>query len=217
VLPPGENGSVAFDAHSTDQAALYDGLTPLFDKVTSTDLTKWYKPETLGLGREKAVRTYSPRPGVTIRRDRFGVPHVEGKTQQDVEFGAGWATAEDRGLLLELIRGPARLSAVDVPGLSPLAVALSGKQFVPSRQTEAFLGQQIALLQKTKLGRAFVRDIDAYIAGIDAQYRSTHNPVPPWTRNDVVAVTTLIGARFGAGGGDELRRSMFLDALLQTL
>ena len=101
VLPPGENGSVAFDAHSTDQAALYDGLTPLFDKVTSTDLTKWYKPETLGLGREKAVRTYSPRPGVTIRRDRFGVPHVEGKTQQDVEFGAGWATAEDRGLLLE--------------------------------------------------------------------------------------------------------------------
>jgi len=41
--------------------------------------------------------------------------------------------------------------------------------------------------------------------------------VQPWTRNDVVAAATLIGARFGAGGGDEARRSMFLSALRSGL
>jgi len=170
VLPPGQTGGVAFDAHSTDQATMYDGLTPLFGKVTPADLNRWFKPETLGLGKEKAVRTYSPRPGVTIRRDRWGVPHVEGKTLADVEFGAGWATAEDRGILLELIRGPARLSAIDAPGLSPIALALSGKQFVPSLETEASLAQQIALLGKQgKLGKKLVAGIDAYVAVMNSQ------------------------------------------------
>src|SRR5205807_7899168 len=39
----------------------------------------------------------------------------------------------------------------------------------------------------------------------------------PWTRNDVVATTCLLGARFGAGGGDETRRSQFLAALQARL
>ena len=107
VLPPGENGGVAFDRNTTDQAALYDGLTPLYDKVGNADLKRWFKPETLGLGGLKAVRTEKlPRTGVVIQRDGWDVPHVTGKTQADVEYGAGWATAEDRGLLLGLIRGP---------------------------------------------------------------------------------------------------------------
>ena len=50
VLPPGENGGVTFDRNTTDQATLYDGLTPLSDKVGNSDLKRWFKPETLGLG-----------------------------------------------------------------------------------------------------------------------------------------------------------------------
>ncbi len=42
-------------------------------------------------------------------------------------------------------------------------------------------------------------------------------PGAPWTRNDVVAVASLIGARFGKGGGDEARRAQFLSALQQRL
>ena len=60
-----------------------------------------------------------------IFRDEFGVAHVNGKTEADVAYGAGWVTAADRGLLLQLIRGPARVAALDVPGLDPLALALS--------------------------------------------------------------------------------------------
>lgn len=122
VLPPGEGANVP---ELTSQEALYDGLTPLQGNVTAADIKRFYKPETLGLGGAKVVRTERPAPGVTIYRDAYDVPHVYGKTRADTEFGAGWATAEDRGLDLQLLRGPARISALDVPGYDAFSVALS--------------------------------------------------------------------------------------------
>ena len=134
ILPPGENGSLAFDRNTTDQAKLYDALTPLGGNVTDRDLRRLFKPAPLALA-GKPTRTEQPRAGVTIKRDSFGVPYVRGRTQEDVSFGAGYATAEDRGLLLALIRGPARAAALDIPGVDPIALALSGRTFVPSAQT----------------------------------------------------------------------------------
>ena len=159
VLPPGENGGVSFDRNTTDQALLYDGLTPLYDKVANADLKRCFKPETLGLGGLKAMRTEQlPRAGVVIQRDKWDVPHVTGKSQADVEYGAGWATAEDRGLLLGLIRGPARARRARHPGNRPDRLALSGKTFVPSRETEAFLAKQLDLLRAQGAARAPFRD-----------------------------------------------------------
>jgi acyl-homoserine lactone acylase PvdQ len=215
VLPPGENGGVSFDRNTTDQATLYDGLTPLFDKVGNSDLKRWFKPETLGLGSLKAVRTeVLPRAGLRIQRDIWDVPHVTGKTQADVEYGAGWATAEDRGLLLGLIRGPARAAALDIPGIDPISLALSGKTFVPSAQTEAFLAKQLDLLRaQGALGRHFVTLVQAYAAGLNGYYKRAGIPIEPYTANDVIAAAALIAARFGANGGDEVRRSELLSAL----
>ncbi len=62
-------------------------------------------------------------------------------------------TAADRGLLLQLIRGPARVAALDVPGLDPLALALSGKSFVPSAEAEAFLSNQIDAVRAQRASR----------------------------------------------------------------
>jgi len=213
VLPPGETGGVVFDAHATDQLKIYDALTPLFDQVTAPDVDRYFKPETLWTGGEKATRVERPRAGVVIRRDEWDVPHIFGKTQQDVSYGLGWVSAEDRGLLMELARGPARISAIDAPALDAFSLAQSGRQFVPSAQTEAFLATQLKLLSPAQLANA-----KAFVAGINAQRVATKTPgIAPWTPNDVVAMATLIGARFGAGGGDEVRRSMFLDALRKAL
>ena len=116
VLPPGQAGGVAFTKNSTDQIALYEGLTLRRDRVTDADLRRYFKRETLGLGSERPVRTERPRAGVTITRDRWGVPHVKGRTAEDVAFGAGWATAGDRQVIMELRRGPGRIAALDVGG-----------------------------------------------------------------------------------------------------
>ena len=219
VLPPGQAGGVAFTKNSTDQIALYEGLTRLRDNVTDADLRRYFKRETLGLAPgEKAVRVERPKAGVTITRDRWGVPHVKGTTAENVAFGAGWATAADRQLIMELLRGPGRIAALDAPGVNAFSLALSGRTFRPSVATEARLAQQFELLRaQGARGRQAIRIIDAYVAGINAEYRKAGLPLTPWTRNDVVAVGGLIGAVFGAGGGDEVRRSQFLDLLQRKL
>jgi acyl-homoserine lactone acylase PvdQ len=213
VLPPGQGANVP---SLTRQSPLYDGLTPLGGNVTPADLKRFYKPETLGL-RGRASRVEHPRTGVTIYRDRFDVPHIYGKTRASTEFGAGWATAEDRGLDLQLLRGPARIAALDVPGYDAFSVALSARTFVPSAATEAFLAQQATLASKTADGRQLLADVDAYLLGINAYFKKAGGFVTPFDRNDITAIGTLIGAVFGAGGGNEGRSAQLLSGLQQRL
>ena len=215
ILVPGENGGVQFNANTNDQAKLYDALTPLFDKVTAGDLAKYFKPNRfLTAGRRENVL----RSDVTVIRDTFGVAHVNGKTRNGVFYGAGWVAAEDRGLLMGLLRSAGRLSAIDAPGYNAFAVALTGRQFVSSPQTEAFLSKQFDLVRAQGAeGRQALADIDAFLVGLNSYNRKAGLPIEPWTRNDVLAVSTVIAARFGAGGGDEARRASFLSALRTKL
>jgi acyl-homoserine lactone acylase PvdQ len=216
VLPAGQDGGLPLTKHSTDQLPLYDGLTPLYDEIKASDIPKYFKPERFGvIG--KPARTERPREGLKIERDSWGVPHIYGKTRDDVEFGAGWVTAEDRGLFIETIRGPARIAALDAPGLDAFRLATSLRQFVPSRATERFVASTANHFKKDAQGRRILKDVDAYVAGINAYYRETHNKAKPWTRNDVAAATSLIGAVFGKGGGKEVASSRLLGALQAKL
>ena len=213
ILPPGENGSLTFDRNTRDQALLYDALTPLFGTVSARDIRRTFKPAPLGAAVPDGKRE-QPRSGVTIVRDAYGVAHVTGKTEADIAFGAGWVTAADRGLLLQLIRGPARIAALDVPGLDPLALALSGTNFVPSAEAEAFLANQLdAVRSQRGVGPKILALVNAYAAGINGYYRAKGIPSSPFTANDVVASAALIAARFGTNGGQEAGNAMFLDAL----
>lgn len=217
VLPPGQNGSLTFTRNTADQAQLYDCLTPLFDRVQAADLRRCFKDASLGM-KGKPARVQRPRAGIVIERDRWGVPHITGKTAADVAFGAGWVTVEDRGLLLDLIRGPARAAALDIPGISPVELALSGKALVPSAQGEALLAQQVQLLSKSGArGRRMLAAMRAYVAGLNAALEKRGLLFTPYTVRDVVAIGALLAARFGANGGSETRRAMFLDALRTKL
>jgi acyl-homoserine lactone acylase PvdQ len=216
VLPSGQYGGLPLTSNSADQIPLYDGLTPLYDQITAADIPKYFKPERFSVV-GKPARTERPRKGLTIVRDSWDVPHITGKTRYDVEFGAGWVTAEDRGLFIETIRGPARVAALNVPGLDAFSLATSLRQFQPSRATEKFISDSVSPLKKDKQGRQVLRDVDAYVAGINAYYRKTHNSAKPWTRNDVAAATALIGAVFGGAGGKEVASSRLLGALQAKL
>jgi acyl-homoserine lactone acylase PvdQ len=213
VLPPGQSGDLLFPPTATDQLKLYDGLTPRGGNVRAADLTRYFKPERFGVT-GKVVRTERPRPGLRILRDRWDVPHVYGRTRTDVEFGAGYATAEDRFVLMELLRGPGRLAALDAPGVNPFALATSGRQFVPTQATEERVAQQLQLVRSAgQKGRQLYADVRSYVAGVNAYYKKRNQGLQPWTTTDVIAVGSLLGADLGVGGGDETRRSMFFDAL----
>ncbi len=218
VLPPGQSGSLGVDRNSSDQIPLYDGLTPLGGNVTAANVRRYFKSARFGLEGKRPVRTERPRAGVTVQWDSWGVPHVNGKRRADVHFGAGWATARNRGLLLQLLRWPGRIAALDVPGVNPFAVALSGRRFTPSPAAEAILRQQERMVSRhSAQARQLLKDIDAFVAGINAYNASVGITGDRWQRIDVIAVVALMGANLGLGGGDETRRSLFLDALERQL
>jgi acyl-homoserine lactone acylase PvdQ len=110
---------------------------------------------------------------VRIVRDAFNVPHIYGKTDDDVTFGGGFALAEDRALLLEQARYNSRVAVIDVPRLSAISLIVGLKTFTPSSQTEREVAREAKILRERygRRGRRFLHDIDAFVSGINAQYR----------------------------------------------
>jgi len=216
IIPSGQDGSIPIDP---TQAVMYDALTPLFNNVTNSDINKYFKSEKLGTKTDGPYTTETvPKAGVTIKRDKYGVPHVIAKTYDGGIWAAGWIAAEDRGLLLQQARYNARVAAIDVPGLSAIGLVSGLKSFVPSAATEAEVAKQTnALKAAGKEGKAVLRDIDTYITGINAYLDANSPSTPHWTRNDVYAVNALKDQFLGEGGGDEARRSQFLGGLIKRL
>lgn len=215
IIPSGQYGSVPAPPQASDQAHMYDDLTPLFDQVSGSDLKTYFKSEKFGVSTDTPSTTETvPRAGVTIKRDSFNVPHVYGDSHADGVWAAGWIAAEDRGLLLQQARYNSRVSAIDVPGVTGIGLITSLQNFQPSQQTEDVVAKQAnSLKRQGKEGRAVLKDIDTYISGINA-YLSANSPsTAQWTRNDVFAVNALKAQFLGQGGGDEARRSQFLGTL----
>lgn len=218
ILPPGNYGGLPFTDESRDQLAMYDGLTPLRGNVTDDDIENHFLPENFEpIGQTTEIDT--GRPGVTVLYDEYGVAHVYGRTRLDVAFGAGWVTARDRLLLLQLGRGPARAAVADVPGIDAFSLVTSGQSFVPSAASENLITEQVELLEKTygAKGRQIVRDAQAHADGMNAYAAANNIDLAPATVNDVIATTAFIGSIFGSGGGGEARNADLLAKLQNGL
>ena len=159
-----------------------------------------------------------PRKGVRIFRDKFNVPHIYGRTNDDVTWGAGWAVAKDRALLLEQARYNARVAVVDAPGLSAIGLVVGLKTFKPSSQTERELAKEVGKLKKYgKAGRRLLHDMAVYVKGVNAYYKANKRPHKPWTVRDVIAFNAIKSQLFGQGGGGEVDAAQFLDGLQDSL
>jgi acyl-homoserine lactone acylase PvdQ len=215
IIPSGQFGSIPPPPGADTQALMYDGLTPLFDDVTNADLTKYFKSEKYGVSTAGPGTTESvPRPGVTIVRDSYDVPHVTATTHDGGVWAAGWIAAEDRGLLLQQARYNARVAAIDAPGLDAVNLIASLKSFEPSDQTEAVVAKQAQVLSAAgSEGKAVLHDIDTFISGINDYLAAQGSSAEPFTRNDIFALNALKDQFVGEGGGGEARRSQFLGGL----
>jgi hypothetical protein len=218
ILPPGNFGGLPTNADSLDQLPLYDALTPLRGNVDMDDINRLFLPENFEpVGATRVEET--GRPGLRLVYDDYGIPHIYGDTREDLAFGAGWTTARDRGLLIQLGRGPARVAVADVPGINAFSLVTSGQSFVPSPETEALVTAQKQLLIDTygDKGRQIISDAQAYADGINAYWEANNVNQAPATVNDVLAVTAFIGSIFGAGGGGEASNAELLAKLQEGL
>jgi acyl-homoserine lactone acylase PvdQ len=218
ILPPGNYGGLPVTDNSLDQLPLYDALTPLRGDVTDADIDELFLAanfEPIG----ETTDEPTGRPGTTIVYDSFGIPHVTGETREDLAFGAGWVTARDRALLLDLGRGPARVAVADVPGIDAFSLVTSAQEFIPSAATEQLVTDQVELIIETygDEGDEIIADAQAYVDGVNAYREANGVEGEPFDVNDVVAVTAFIGSIFGAGGGAEAANAQFLSELQAAL
>jgi acyl-homoserine lactone acylase PvdQ len=87
---------------------------------------------------------------------------------------------------------------------------------MPSEQARDFILQQVSLVRAHGArGRALLRDVSAFLAGMNAYAKK--NGTSRWSIVDVIAAGSLIAAAEGVGGGDEVARAEFLDALQTQL
>jgi len=225
IVPSGQYGSVPAPPQASAQAQMYNALTPLFNHVTPSDLLADFKPDPLASATPGPTTTEPvPHAGVTILRDGYDVPHIFGKTRDDVTWGAGWVVAEDRGLLLQEARYDSLVAAVDAPGLSALNLVANLETFKPTTQTDNEVAKQTgALLAAGANGRGALHDLHVYLQGINA-YLSFHDHslgpftnVANFTLTDIYAFNALKDQFVGEGGGQQAVHSEFLSALRQRL
>jgi acyl-homoserine lactone acylase PvdQ len=233
VLPPGENGSFTLaggehPANSQDQLAKYNALLYGYGSLTDSKLSKYYDDESFGVKGNPTAETPSdptfPSGQVQIYRDANDMPHIYGATKQAAAFGAGYAQAQDRLFLMDVLRhyGAGTLSAFIGPScadeqmdhdellLAPYTPAQAQAQVdaLPSEY-----GSQGALAKG--MIDAYVDGVNAWIshtttdpADLDLNYAAAANNVPQtWTAGDVVDIAGLIGGIFGKGGGTEVANS----------
>src|SRR5438105_3964569 len=244
ILPAGEQGLdntvdlAKFETtgqvppHFIDQLPMYENLVYAAPTLTDAQVPQYYKDATFGVQDQNVASTESPEPGLTIVRDQYDVPHIYGQTRSEVMFGAGYAGAEDRLFLMDVLRHAAEGQLATFAGGSTSNRQMDETQWGIAPYTTADLQSQIDAAGKLygAAGLQIVQDVTDYVDGINAYISATTNPLTlgqllpseyvalgttpqKWSLTDVIAEASLIGGFFGLGGGGQVNSALALEAL----
>ncbi|WP_082114633.1 penicillin acylase family protein [Lentzea aerocolonigenes] len=219
-------------AHSNDQLGKYDALVNGYSSLTNDQLTNFFNDSSFGVPADQVQSTIKPRADVTIVRDKkIGMPHITGTTRSGTMYGAGFAAAQDRLWLMDLFRHLGRGQLSGFAGGAPSNRVLEQSFYNQIPYTEADLQKQIdsAAAGGGERGRQAVADVNDYISGINAyitqsvsarnfpgEYVLTGhadsitnwNDIQPFKSTDMVAIASVVGGLFGAGGGGEVQSAL---------
>ena len=243
ILPPGENGNATLadvlahqslgtrPAHSADQLDMYANLINSYSGLTNEQISKFFNESSFGVAADQVESTVTPRSDVTIVRDKAtGVPHITGTTRAGTMFGAGYAGANDRLFLMDLMRHVGRGNLTPFAGGAQGNRELEQSVWLNAPYTEADLQAQVdALKTKGTRGAQLYDDVQNYIVGINAYitYCMANRNCPgeyvltghldaitnaggpvAFTMTDLIAIAGVVGGLFGNGGGGEMASAL---------
>ncbi|HEX8204683.1 MAG TPA: penicillin acylase family protein [Solirubrobacteraceae bacterium] len=206
VLPPGQSGFVGAgdrrSPHLTDQLSL---------------LTEFrFKPATFG---QPAESVETPRPGVRIERDAYGVPSITATSEQDLWWAAGYVTAQDRLAQIELFRRAASGRLAELLGEGSLEDDVVARR---DYYTDAELRRQLDRLDPAQQARfpAYAEGVNAWMDHIRAnpedmplEFTALNVPLRPWTVLDSARIGVLLLRTVPSDDGNELANLQALRAL----
>ncbi|WP_327118585.1 penicillin acylase family protein [Streptomyces sp. NBC_01341] len=237
ILPAGQNGHATLAGillhqtigtrpkHSADQIEPYDNLLHDYSGLTEDQLAAYFNDASFGVPAGQVESTVSPRSDVTITRDKAtGTPHIKGTTRSGTEFGAGYAAGQDRLWLIDVLRHVGRGALSSFAGGAAGNRSLEQSLWAVAPYTEDDLRTQLERVRDSgAAGAQAYRDIQDYVSGINAfvddtvgaatypgEYELTGHgsSIADFTATDVVAISSVIGAIFGGGGGGEVENAL---------
>src|SRR5690606_33967363 len=243
ILPPGQNGNATlvdilgnqtlgtYPRHSRDQLDRYASLISGYTGLTEEQVAKFFNDASFGVPPGQVQSTTRPRSDVTIVRDKeTGVPHITGTTREGTMFGAGYAGAQDRLWLIDVLRHLGRGELTSFVGGAPGNRALEQSVWRNSPYTEEDLEAQIERLRNSgPRGAQLYSDVQNYVAGINAyiDHCMAHRNCPgeyvltghldaitnkggpkKFKPADLIAIAGVIGGLFGGGGGAEMQSAL---------
>jgi acyl-homoserine lactone acylase PvdQ len=239
ILPPGENGNETLadivgyqlfgirPPHNNDQLAPYNNIVSSYTGLTDAQIDSFYNNASLGVAASQVASVQTPETGVTIVRDKAtGIPHIFGTTRAETEFGAGYAGAEDRLWVMDVLRHLGRAELSSFAGGAPANRGLEQNLWQEAPYAESDLAAQVtALANDGTQGAQLKADIDDYLAGVNAyiaasqsaddfpgEYDLTGQSLQPFTEDDMIAIAGVIGGLFGSGGGAEMQSALVKQA-----
>ena len=224
--------------HAEDQLGLYANLAKGYSSLTDSTINTFFNDASFGVSSDQVASTEKPagRSDVTIVRDKkAGIPHITGTTRYGTEFGAGYAAAEDRLWLMDVFRHVGRGQLTSFAGGAASNQGLEQEFYRNAPYSEADLQAQIdnAVARNGARGQQALADANAYLAGInsyiDASDSGRYFPgeyvltghkdsvtnagtIDHFKITDLVALGSVIGSLFGAGGGGEVNNAISLIA-----
>ncbi|EHR52531.1 penicilin amidase [Saccharomonospora marina XMU15] len=243
ILPPGENGNATLaqilahrllgtrPAHADDQLGAYAALADEYPTLTTDTIRRFFNDASFGVEPDDVESVVRPREDVTIIRDKStGVPHIYGTTRSGTEFGAGFAAAQDRLWLMDIMRRVGRGQLTSFAGGAQGNRELEQQFFSAAPYTEEELAEQIERAARSgPRGAQALADARSYVDGINAYIERAHRgryfpgeyvltghvdpitnigEIEPFELTDLVVLASVVGAQFGAGGGGEVRAAI---------
>ncbi|HEY0728509.1 MAG TPA: penicillin acylase family protein [Pyrinomonadaceae bacterium] len=145
-----------------------------------------------------AVQVKGLKERVTITRDERGIPYVEAKSDEDLYFAQGYATAADRLWQMDLFRRTARGELAEVLGAGPNNVALDQdklhRTYGFAQAAEAEVAQ--ASPKSLAIIEAYARGVNAYASSLDPkslppEFQLLQYSFRPWTPADSFIIAKI--------------------------
>lgn len=163
-----------------------------------------------------AVQIKGLKQRVTITRDERGIPYIDAKSDEDLYFAQGYATAADRLWQMDVFRRTGRGELAEVLGAGPNNVVLDQDKLHRTYGFAQAVDAEVAKAPPKSLAvfEAYARGVNAYAASLDAkslppEFQILQYNFRPWTPADSFIITKIFF--------ETLSDTWRLDLMRQTL
>jgi penicillin amidase len=210
VLAPGQSGFVSVGGVTSGT-----GSPHLLDQ---TELFKTFNYKSAMFGQPGT--TEHPHAGVTVTRDNYGVPTIDGDSDYDAWWGVGYAVAQDRLFQLEAFRRATSGTLAEINGTGSLRDDVTNRR---DYYTDDEIQKQINALPQSLMPRfkGYRDGINAWVAHVEGpgiaelpgEFPATLASPPHWTLRDSARVGVFLARTVPSSNGAEIEDAAALDQL----